>query len=158
MRRLVVSGVLLLLFAGAVSLEGASNQLIRDLAERPVATVEDGLRMILLLAEGVGAEEPFDQVAAKLRGSDLIRDEWLKKADERLRKGQLAYMIVKACGIKGGLTMMLTGVSERYAVRECIFLELLARGSTGNYVSGLELLGSIGRAEKYLEAHPLQAQ
>jgi hypothetical protein len=133
---------------------GSRTALIRDLAEKPVATVEDGLRMVLLLSQGVGATEPFAEVATKLRGSGLVRDSWLEKPGEHLRKGQLAYMIVKACGIKGGLTMMLTGVSERYALRECIFLDLLVRGSTGNYVSGLELLGSMGRAEKYLEEHP----
>jgi len=144
---------LLLSLAAGTTLRAQSNQLIRDLAEKPVATVEEGLRMALLLTQGVGAAEPFEEVAAKLRGSGTIRDKWLEKPGERLRKGQLAYIIVKACGIKGGLTMRLTGVSERYALRECIFLELLERGTSGNYVSGLELLGSIGRAEKYLEEH-----
>jgi hypothetical protein len=139
---------------GAQAPERSQTALIRDLAEKPVATVEDGLRMTLLLTQGVGATEPFAEVAAKLRGSGLVRDTWLEKPGEHLRKGQLAYMIVKACGIKGGLTLRLTGVSERYAVRECIFLDLLVRGSTGDYVSGLELLGSMGRAEKYLEEHP----
>jgi len=155
MRRLVlVAAPLLLLAAGALGAAADSNQLVRDLADKPVATVEDGLRMILLLTQGVGVEEPFDQVAGKARASDLVRDKWLQKPEEPLRKGQLAYMIVKACGIRGGLTMMALGVTERYALRECIFRDLLERGSTGNYVSGLELLGSIGRAEKYLEEHP----
>jgi hypothetical protein len=147
-----LAALVLVLAAGSV--RGESTQLIRDLAEKPVATVEDGLRMALLFTQGVGATEPFAEVAAKLRGSGVIRDAWLEKPGDPLRKGQLAYIIVKACGIKGGLTMRLTGVSERYALRECTFLDLLVRGSTGNYVSGLELLGSMGRAEKYLEEHP----
>jgi hypothetical protein len=130
------------------------TELVRDLAEKPVATVEDGLRMALLLTQGVGAGEPLADVATKLRGSGLVRDAWLEKPGDPLRKGQLAHIIIRACGIKGGLTMRLTGVSERYALRECIFLNLVVRGSTGNYVSGLELLGSVGRAEKYLEEHP----
>ena len=158
MRRLMLLPALLLMVVAGPTLWAQSNQLVRDLAEKPVATVEDGLRMALLFSQGVGATEPFDQVPAKLKGSDLIRDEWLEKPGDRLRKGQLAYIIVKACGIKGGLTMRLTGVSERYALRECIFLQLLERGSTGNYVSGMELLGSMGRAEKYLEDHPQKAR
>jgi len=157
MRRVLVLSALVLILAAGSGLLAQSNQLIRDLAEKPVATVEDGLRMALLFSQGVGATEPFDEVAAKLKDSDLIRNKWLEKPGDRLRKGQLAYIIVNACGIKGGLTMRLTGVSERYALRECIFLNLLERGSTGNYVSGMELLGSMGRAEKYLEDHPRKA-
>jgi hypothetical protein len=134
--------------------QGSQTALVRDLAEKSVATVEDGMRLALLFSQGVGATEPFADVAAKLRGSGLIRDAWLEKPGDPLRKGQLAYIIIKGCAIKGGLTMRLTGVSERYALRECTFLNLLVRGSTGNYVSGLELLGSMGRAEKYLEEHP----
>ena len=160
-----LAALVVMLAAGSVWGEGAVSEgqaapprpqtaLVRDLAEKPVATVEDGLRMALLLTQGVGAAEPLADVAAKLRGSGLVRDAWLEKPGDPLRKGQLAYIIIKACGIKGGLTMRLTGVSERYALRECIFLNLLVRGSTGNYVSGLELLGSVGRAEKYLEEHP----
>ena len=158
MRRTFLLPVLVLVLAAGSGLLAQSNQLIRDLAEKPVATVEDGLRMALLFSQGVGATEPFDEVAAKLKGSDLIRDKWLEKPGERLRKGQLAYIIVKVCGIKGGLSMRLMGVSERYALRECIYLNLLERGSTGNYVSGMELLGSMGRAEKYLEDHPRKAR
>jgi len=157
-KRVALLLALLLALAWSSALGAQSTQLVRDLAERPVATVEDGLRMALLLTRGVGATEPFEEVAAKLRGSGLIRDRWLENPEKRLRKGQLAYIIVMACGIKGGLTMRLTGVSERYALRECIFLQLLERGSTGNYVSGLELLGSIGRAEKYLEEHRRTSQ
>jgi hypothetical protein len=157
MKRVVLLVALLPLTA-STGLWAQGTQLIRDLAEKPVATVEDGLRMGLLLTQGVGGTEPFEEVAAKLRGSGVIRDRWLEKPDESLRKGRLAYIIVKACGIEGGITLRLTGVSERYALRECIFLELLERGSTGNYVSGLELLGSISRAERYLEEHPRAPQ
>ena len=158
MRRVFLLPVLLLVLVAGTTLWAQSNQLIRDLAEKPTATVEDGLRMALLLTQGVGATEPLEEVVAKVRGSDLVREKWLEKPAENLRKGQLAYIIVKACGIKGGLTMRLTGVSERYALRECIFLSLLERGSTGNSVSGLELLGSMGRAEKYLEEHPQESR
>jgi len=154
MRRAFLLPALVLLLATGPVVRAQTNELIRELSEKPVATVEDGSRMILLLTQGVGATEPVDEVIAKLQGSGLVRDEWLEKPAKHLRKGQLAYMIVQACGIKGGLTMRLTGVSERYALRECIFLNLLERSSTGNYVSGLELLGSIGRAEKYLDEHP----
>lgn len=157
-RKTIWLSLALLVLLSASSLRAQDTKLIRELVDKPVATVEDGLRMALLLTQGVGATEPFEEVAAKLRGSGLIRDKWLEKPEQPLRKGQLAYIIVKACGIKGGLTMRLTGVSERYALRECIFLNLLVRGSTGNYVSGLELLGSIGRAEKYLEEHPRKSR
>ena len=157
-RKTIWLSLALLVLLSVSSLWAQDTKLIRELVDKPVATVEDGLRMALLLTQGVGATEPFEEVAAKLRGSGLIRDKWLEKPEQPLRKGQLAYIIVKACGIKGGLTMRLTGVSERYALRECIFLNLLVRGSTGNYVSGLELLGSIGRAEKYLEEHPRKSR
>jgi len=148
------AAALLLLVALSSSLQAGDNELIRELNKKPVATVEDGMRMILWLTEGAGADEPFEEVADRLQKAKLIKKSWAKKPDASLRKGQLAYMVVRVCKIRGGLNMMLFGRNERYALRECIFLGLLQRGTAGQYVSGLALLGTIGRAEVFVERHP----
>jgi hypothetical protein len=138
----------------APSAGAEGNDLIRALSDKPVATVEDGCRMMLWLARGTGADEPFDQVTTSLKEAGLIRDSWLKDPQAPLRKGQLAYMVVRICQIRGGVTMMLSGRNERYSLRECIFLGLLERGPSGQYVSGLALLGTVGRAEVFMDEHP----
>jgi hypothetical protein len=146
--------LVLSLAALSTSVQAEGNDLIRQLNKKPVATVEDGCRMLLWLSRGMGADEPFDQVSSALEKDGLIRQSWLKDPQAPLRKGQLAYMVVRVCQIRGGVTMMLSGRNERYSLRECIFLGLLERGSSGQYVSGLALLGTVGRAEVFMEEHP----
>ena len=52
-------------------------------------------------------------------------------------------------GIKGGLTIRLFGLSRRYALRECISIGLMTRGSAEKYVKGRMLIDVISDAGIY---------
>jgi hypothetical protein len=66
-----------------------------------------------------------------------------------LTRGMLAYMLVRALGIRGGVTMQIFGPSERYALRECQKLELIEKGSAKSHVSGREFLSIMRKAGEY---------
>ncbi len=59
--------------------------------------------------------------------------------------------VCKALGIRGGLTMRIFGISERYGFRECTYLGLVPGGSQWDKVSGSELVGILAHAADYRE-------
>lgn len=59
-------------------------------------------------------------------------------------------MIVKILKIKGGITMRIFGPSERYALKELAFMNMMDGGMTGRYVTGRELIAILSRADEYL--------
>lgn len=106
-------------------------------------TYGDGLRAIAGLVNDAPVEGDF---VAGLKEKGIVPASWNDAADSKLTKGTLAYLLCKALDIKGGATMRITGTSRRYALRECIYVGLMAVGSTDEYVSGRELLDVMQRA------------
>jgi len=123
----------------------ADKAFLREIAGKEEITLGDGCRAIYYFVGGDENERNMDRIFAE----KYIKKSYRRKADRRLTRGQCAYMLCKALGIRGGLTMTVVGTSERYALRECIFLELMPDVNQGKYVTGLELLGVLSRAEKY---------
>ena len=80
----------------------------------------------------------------------IFRPERLEDVRDALdgleRKG-LTVIEVKGHGIQGGLTMRIVGVTERYALRETDYLNLLTGKYPQQYVTGRELIDTILRAE-----------
>jgi len=138
------------LAAGATA--RADNSFYRVLLSKPNATRQDGARCVYALIGG-DPSAPFEDVLQGLSAKDAFKDEWARSVDESLTKCELAYMICKALDIKGGLTMRIFGVWPGYALRELVFMKIMARGAGGKYVSGGELLAVLSRAENYMKQH-----
>jgi hypothetical protein len=75
--------------------------------------------------------------------------EALKEADRPITKGRVAYMTYQACGFKGGLTLLLTGPSQRYCLKELQYKGLMSHGVTYNTVTGMEYLAILGRIDEF---------
>ena len=127
----------------------ADKAFLKEIAGKEDVALGDACRAIYYFVGGDENEKNMDTIFADLLERKLIKKSYQRKADGRLTRGQCAYMLCKALGIRGGLTMTVVGTSERYALRECIFLELMPDVNQGKYVTGLELLGVLSRAEKY---------
>jgi hypothetical protein len=69
-----------------------------------------------------------------------------------LRKGVAAHMFCKALGIKGGVVLRLFGVSQRYALKELVFENIMFPGYDRDLVSGKELVLILTEAVNYLAA------
>ena len=129
----------------------ADKQFLREMAGKEEITLADGCRAIYCFVGGDENEKNIDTILADLLERKCIKKNYQGKAERKLTRGQFAYMLCRALDIRGGLTMMVIGTTERYALRECIFRELMPDVNQGKYVTGLELLGVLSRAEKYRE-------
>jgi len=111
----------------------------------------DAVRGLLYFVDGKDEAESFTQRVESLRGRGLVSDAWSFDADRPLTRGKLAYMIYQACDIPGGVTLLLTGPSQRYCLRELQYQGFVPPGSGWGPVSGIEYVSVLSRAAAYQE-------
>ena len=152
MRKAVWICAALLVWAGAA--QGADNSFFRILSSKPNATFEDACKGFAMLA-GVPVTEDFGEFKSQLAARKIIPAKWAeeKTAEERLTRGVMAYMVCTSLEIKGGMMMRLLGPSQRYSLRECVYLKLIARSAESKLVTGGELLAVLHRVDKYKREH-----
>jgi hypothetical protein len=107
--------------------------------------------LVILVSEGKQRTGDFEACKTHLTRQGVLPEGWLDKAkaDEPVEKSNLARLVCRAMGIKGGLWMRLLGPLPRLALRECIYHELMAGGADYAYVSGGELVGVIDRCDRW---------
>jgi len=155
MKRITAAVALVTLLLMATVLQG-DNAFYRVLAAKPNATFKDAVRGFLELCTGKDpGEAAFEKQAVALTDMKVIKGKWAKNPEAKLTRGRAAYMICRACGIRGGVTMTITGTTERYAYRECVFLGVWREGGTQrDYMTGSELMGVLKWAADYMDEHP----
>lgn len=130
-------------------------QFFAELGYKDVATAADTARaMAIFVSEGKETTADFEACRTYLKTKGLLPDGWLSKvsADEPLDKNRLAVLLCKALRVKGGMWMRLLGPQPRLAMRECVYLELIADGAEYVHVTGGELVGAIDRADRHRAA------
>jgi hypothetical protein len=130
---------------------------VRRLYERDIATHGDACRAVLSLVRDEPSEKPAGTIQRELAELNIVDLGWGLDESAKLTRGTLAYMLCKALGIKGGVTMAVFGTTRRYALRECIYLGLMSGGTVDEYVSGRELIDIIADAEVYKEEGSLDS-
>jgi len=110
-------------------------------------TYADAVRSVSALASGAPSDDDFAKLVDGLKGRGIVPGDWNLAEDSKLTKGTLAYLLCKTLGIKGGATMMITGVTRRYAFRECVYIALMTGSSTDEFVSGRDLIDTMQRAD-----------
>ena len=149
-RHLVGTLVVLALVCAAASAENA--EFFRQMREKDdPTTLLDGYRVALALLEQSYADVGFEEARSKLLEADVIREKWKPDPKEKITRGKVAYILVKILKIKGGLTMRLFGPSERYALKELKFMDLMDGGMTWRSVSGRELVAILARADEHMQ-------
>lgn len=131
---------------------------LRRLYEKDKATYGDALRLVLGLAKDAPSEGDFAAVRQEALDRTLVESGWEIAESAPVDKGTVAYMLCRALGIKGGVTMRLFGISRRYAFRECVYLKLIAGGTPGERVTGRELIDILAAAEDYRKGGTLDAE
>jgi hypothetical protein len=123
-----------------------------ELGYKDCATAADAARaLVILVSEGKQRPGDFEACKAYLAQRGVLPEGWLDKAkaDEPVEKSNLARLVCRAMGVKGGLWMRLLGPLPRLALRECIYHELMPGGADYAYVSGGELVGVIDRCDRW---------
>lgn len=119
------------------------------LAEQPVTTNNDAFHGLIEMANGT---DPYNSYADRvnwLKDNDLLYDSFDGEPDEAANRGTVAYILVNALEIKGGVTMRVFGNHPRYATRELIYLEIMRKSTPQQGLSGIEFVGLVGRAQDY---------
>jgi hypothetical protein len=127
-------------------------QFFAELGYKDVGLASDVARaLVIFTSEGAESGADFEAGRAYLRTKGVLPDGWLDKArpEDPIDKGHLATLICRTLGVKGGLMMRLLGPVPRYALAECVYLELMARGADYCHVAGGELVGVIDRADRF---------
>ncbi len=91
----------------------------------------------------------FAEAVIALQERKIVPANWDFQADRPITKGKVAYMTYQACRIKGGLTLQLTGPSQRYCLKELQYRGLMSQGVVYNAVTGMEYLAVLGRIDEY---------
>lgn len=120
------------------------------LLNKPRASTADGARVTALMIGEYPWNKELDEIRQLLLERDLVKEEWEISAAAPLTAGKLAFMMCYTADIQTSMIMWFTGPSERYALREAIFHELMNPSCTYCYVSGEELLNVVSRTEAFM--------
>ena len=128
------------------------NQYFSKLLAVEVATYSDAYKSLVVL---LGVEGQYNDTGSQFR---YLRETGIipknigtqENYDEPLRKGALAYMFVKAMGIKGGITLRIFGTTQRYALKELVYQEIMFPGIVHDFISGQELIWTLTQAADYM--------
>lgn len=131
---------------------------VRRMFEKDRATYADACRAVLSLGKDEPASGDFAALQKELTERGIADPAWNLAEGSPVTKGTLAYMLCKTLGIKGGLTAGVFGMTRRYALRECLFLRLFARGKTDEFVSGRELIDVLTNAEIFKKEGSLDSR
>lgn len=118
-------------------------------SSQPTVRQNDAFRGILLLT-GQDQARDFRQRVEALADRGLVDRQWTFDADRPLTRGRLAYMVCRACRIRGGVMMHLAGPTQRYCLRELQYLGMMAPGTLMAPVTGMEFIAVLARADAYL--------
>ena len=133
------------------------------LADRPMVSVDEAYRAVLILADGQDDAQSFAERQDKLVARGVVRTAWGLKPSQAIDKGAVAYMVMRTCQVRGGLNCRAFGSwglgDRRYAFRELMYQELLPGDAGTDYqvISGGEFVGLLHKADEHMQKAGLYA-
>jgi hypothetical protein len=127
-----------------------SARLIMYITDQPFVTAEPACRAVHALAKKEPFAGDYDALLETLRSAGWAPRNWSPAADQYLDRAAVAYMLCRACEVRTGLNWTLTGLG-RYAWRELQYRGIAGAGGDAALMSGGEFVGTLLRAEDYLQ-------
>jgi hypothetical protein len=130
---------------------------LSQLADRPMVSVAEAYRAVLILADGQDDAQSFAERQDKLVARGIARAAWGLGPDQAIDKGAVAYMVMRTCQIHGGLNCRTFGSwglgDRRYAFRELVYQRLLPDDAGSDYqvISGGEFVGLLHKADEHMQ-------
>ena len=118
-----------------------------ELADRHVTSNDDAFHGLLLYIDGHDDSASYNQRVAALQSKGLLPASFSCPANEAVTRGTLAVAIVKLLDVKGGWVMHVFGPTQRYAVKEMIYMGIYPPSSPQQTFSGTEFVGVIGKID-----------
>ena len=118
------------------------------LEDMPAVTNNDALHGFLILEDGKDSSNDYQD-----RVVEGVRRKWLsssfdEQANAAAHVGWMAGAGCRIMKIRGGLTMMIFGPVDRYAVKELIYMDILPLRTDNQSLSGAEFIDYINRLER----------
>ena len=117
------------------------------LSKKQYCSTDDAYRGMLYLIDGTDTSSDFEERTARLVMHGVADKNWKHNPNAVVTKGKVAYMLVRALEIRGGVMYNITNGSGRYALRELIYKGIIIDGTEYSQVSGAEYVVILGRAD-----------
>jgi hypothetical protein len=118
-----------------------------ELATHRLTSNDDAFHGILLDMDGHDKSANYADRVATLKSRGLLNASFNEPADTAIERGVLAVIVVKELKIRGGWAMHVFGDTERYSLRELVYLGIFPPSSSQQTFSGSEFVGVIGKID-----------
>ena len=122
------------------------QDLLNDTVTSDTVTENEALRGVVMLRDGEDKAWRFSQRVDNAIEAKLASAVWDYDGKRAITRGKAAYMVYQAIGHPGGLTLMVVGPTQRYALREMVFHGVMAPGALKDEISGEEFAAVLVRA------------
>jgi len=138
-----------LLCLAQIPLAAQSNWLIDELLKEEQATFGKSAYLCLMAAKLIPNWAGVNEAMAYLQQANWGMT--IKKADEPILLGELAYLLMKSFNISGGIMYSLAP-GPRYACRELAYLDLISgRASPSRFITGERALQIVSNVAAWME-------
>jgi hypothetical protein len=114
-----------------------------------VVTNGDALHGLIAFADGTDLAATYEGRVEVAKRKGWLPQGWDRPADESAQVGWMAVAGCRILGIKGGLTMRLTGPTPRYATKELVFMDVIPLRTENQALSGKEFVDYLNRLERF---------
>ena len=118
---------------------------LEALDKQVVVTNGDALHALIAFADGADLATTYAGRVQVAQAKGWIPAGWDRPADESAQVGWMAVAGCRIVGIKGGLTMRLTGPTPRYATKELVFMDVIPLRTENQALSGQEFVDFVNR-------------
>jgi len=118
-----------------------------ELASHHLTSNDDAFHGILLDLDGHDKSANYAQRVTTLKSRGMLKASFDEPADTAIERGTMATIVVKVLGIHGGWAMHVFGDTQRYALRELVYLGIFPPSSPQQTFSGAEFVGVIGKID-----------
>lgn len=147
----VFSLAILLFFTFCQAVQAYDPKYLEEVVGRKAVAFSDGAELIMVLLQ---LEDEYPDFASRMeffQENRFIKKEWGEKGPEApLRRGELAYILVRMLKLKGGLKARFLGLNQRLAIEELIHQEIMRAGHGADLVTGKELVRIMTRTAQHM--------
>jgi hypothetical protein len=114
-----------------------------------VVTNDDALHGLISFADGTDLSTTYEGRVEVAKRKGWLPSGWSRPGDESAQVGWMAVAGCRILGVKGGVTMRLTGPTPRYATKELVFMDVIPLRTENQSLSGKEFVDYLNRLERF---------
>jgi hypothetical protein len=122
---------------------------IDALNNQVVVTNDDALHGLISFADGTDLSTTYEGRVEVAQRKGWLPAGWSRPGDESAQVGWMAVAGCRILGVKGGVTMRLTGPTPRYATKELVFMDVIPLRTENQSLSGKEFVDYLNRLERF---------